>query len=207
VKNLFRNFYFLVFKGGGVVVKNIFAIIFFAAFIIFSTGCGNETATVENKVEEVKQDAALKVQDVANEVSQKAGEIANNGGNNSTFTQEISLGGISPGMTFEEVKNILGEPVSSHDHEEFNFANGVFIEMDDHKNVVKEIKSKVEGVAAIGDVAIGSAEQKLLDTFGTPTRTEFDDGATEYKYIGNGKKIVFKVFNGKISEIKCELDD
>lgn len=187
-------------------MKNIFAIIFFAAFIFLSAGCGNETATVENKVEEVKQDAALKVQDVANEVSQKAGEIAN-GGNNSTFTEKISVGGISPGMTFEEVKNILGEPVSSHDDEEFSFSNGVFIEMDDHRNIVKEIKARQEGISAGGGVAIGMTEQNLLDSYGTPTRKEFDGGATEYKYSSGNKKIVFKVYNDKITEIKCELDD
>ena len=78
-------------------MKNIFTVIFFAAFIFLSAGCGSDSAqtTVENKVDEVKKDAASKVQDVANEVSQKAGEIANEGGS-SNSAQEISLGGISP---------------------------------------------------------------------------------------------------------------
>ena len=191
-------------------MKNIFGVIFFAAFIFLSAGCGSDSAqtTVENKVDEVKKDAASKVQDVANEVSQKAGEIANEGGS-SNSAQEISLGGISPGMTLDEVKNILGEPVSSHDHDEFNFANGLIVEIDDHRNIVKEIKTKLEGFSASQGISIGMTEQKLLDSFGNPERKEFDDGATEYKYFNSDrtKKIVFKVYNGKISEIKCELDD
>ena len=190
-------------------MKNVFAIIFFAAFIFLSAGCGSDSAqnAVENKVEEVKKDAASKVQDVANEVSQKAGEVANSGGS-STPAQEVSLGGISPGMTLDEVKNILGEPVSSHDHDEFNFGNGLIVELDDHRNIVKEIKTKFEGFSAAKGISIGMTEQNLLESFGNPERTDFDDGATEYKYFSSDRrqKIVFKVYNGKITEIKCELD-
>ena len=199
----------LIFKGGDVVVKNIFAIIFFAAFIFLSAGCGSDSAqtTVENKVDEVKKDTASKIQDVANEVSQKAGEIANEGGGSSA--QEISLGGISPGMTFDEVKSILGEPSSTHDHDEFNFANGLIVEFDDHKNIVKEIEAQQAGSSAAGGIEVGMTEQKLLEVYGQPERKESDDGATEYKYFSSDrtKKIVFKVYNDKISKIKCELDD
>ena len=200
-------------------MKKFITMISFAAFLILSAGCGsNDSATdnaknsaetvVENKVEEVKQDAALKVQDVANEVSQKAGEIAESG-NNSTSMQEIALGGISPGMTFDEVKNILGEPSSTHDHDEFTFANGLIVEFDDHKNVVEEIKVRQAGISASGGIEVGMAEQKLLEVYGQPARKEIDDGATEYKYFSSDrtKKIVFKVYNSKISEIKCELDN
>ena len=189
-------------------MKKFLTIIFFAAFVFLSTGCGNDSA-VENKVDEVKKDAALKVQDVANEVSQKAGEVANSGGNNSNSAKEISLGGILPGMTFDEVKKILGEPVSTHDHDEFIFENGLQVEMDDHKNIVKEIKIRQSGISAASGIEIGMTEQNLLDSYGNPERKEFDDGTTEYKYFSNDRtrKIVFKVYNGKISKIKCELDD
>ena len=189
-------------------MKNFFKGIFFAAFIFLFAGCGDDSA-VENKVDEVKKDAAVKVQEVANEVSQKAGEVANSGGNNSASAQEISLGGISPGMTFEEVKNILGEPVSTHDHDEFIFANGLQVEMDDHKNIVKEIKTRQSGISAAKNISVGMTEQNLLDSYGNPAHKDFDDGATEYKYRSSDgrQKIVFKVFNGVISEIKCELDD
>lgn len=191
-------------------MKNVFAIIFFAAFIFLSAGCGSDSAqnAVENKVEEVKKDAASKVQDVANEVSQKAGEVANSDGS-PTPAQEVSLGGISPGMTLDEVKKILGEPVSSHDHDEFNFANGLIVELDDHRNIVNEIKTKFEGFSAAHGISIGMTEQNLLESFGNPERKDFDDGATEYKYFSSDRrqKIVFKVYNGKITEIKCELDD
>ena len=190
-------------------MKNIFTVIFFAAFVFLSAGCGDNSpqTAVENKVEEVKKDVAAKVQDTANEVSQKAGEIAGNSGGSASA--EVSLGGISPGMTLEEVKKVLGEPVSSHDHDEFTFSNGLMVEMDDHRNVVEEIKTKAAGAFAANGIEVGTAEQKLLESFGNPERKEFDDGATEYKYFSSDrtKKIVFKVYNGAISEIKCELDD
>lgn len=182
-------------------MKNFFAMIFFTAFIFISSGCGDNSP-----VDDIKKDAASKVQDVANEVSQKAAEIANDG--NSKPIQEISLAGISPGMTFEEIKSVLGEPTSSHDHDEFIFSNGVIVEFDDHRNVAKEIKSRQNGIAAAGGVAIGMSEQNLLDAYGNAEHKDFDDGGIEYKYFSSDrtKKIEFKVVNGTISEIKCELD-
>ncbi len=200
-------------------MKNIFTVIFFAAFLFLSTGCGDVSAVddvkksaetaVENKVDEVKKDAASKVADVANEVGKKATEIATDDKVNFNSAKDFSLGGISPGMTLAEVKDILGEPVSHHDDDEFSFANGLLVEFDDHKHIVKEIKTKLEGVFSAGGIGIGMTEQKLLEIFGNPERKDFDDGATEYKYFSGDrtKKIVFKVYNGKISEIKCELDD
>gem|GEM_PF-1275843 len=191
-------------------MKNFFVMIFFTAFIFLSTGCGEvqETATtaVENKVDEVKKDAASKVADVANEVSQKATEIA--GDKLVASAQEISLAGISPGMTFEEVKNILGEPSFGHD-EEFVFANSVEVEFDDHRNVAKEIKSRQNGVTATGGVTVGMNEQNLLDALGTAARVDHDKGGVEYKYFNSDrtKKIEFRVYNGVVTEIKCELDD
>ena len=191
---------------------------FFAAFLLLSTGCGDDSAAnikktaetaVENKVNEVEKDVASKVQDVANDVSQKAGNIANNGAGNVSSAQKVSLGGISLGMTFEEVKNILGEPVSNHDNDEFIFSNGVKVEMDDHRNVVEKIETRQAGTSASGGIAVGMTEQNLLDSYGKPAYEDFDDGAKEYKYFGDDRrqKIVFKIYNGAISEIKCELDD
>ena len=198
-------------------MKNFFVMIFFTAFIFLSAGCGENSAVsdiketaetaVENKVDEVKKDAASKVENVANEVSRKAAQIAND--KPTTSAEEIVLAGISPGMTFAEVKNILGEPVSSHDDDEFIFADGVEVEFDDHRNIVKEIKSRQNGVTATGGIAVGMSEQNLLDALGNAARIDHDKGGVEYKYFSNDrtKKIEFRIFNGVITEIKCELDD
>ena len=198
-------------------MKNFFVMIFFTAFIFLSAGCGENSAVndiketaetaVENKVDEVKKDAASKVENVANEVSRKAAQIAND--KPTTSAEEIVLAGISPGMTFAEVKNILGEPVSSHDDDEFIFADGVEVEFDDHRNIVKEIKARQNGVTATGGIAVGMSEQNLLDALGNAARIDHDKGGVEYKYFSNDrtKKIEFRIFNGVITEIKCELYD
>ena len=200
-------------------MKKFITMISFAAFLVLSTGCGSNSASdnaknsaetvVENKVDEVKQDVALAVADVANDVSEQATKIAESNKVSANPNQEISLGGIVPGMTLAEVKKVLGEPVSTHDHDEFTFANGLFVEIDDHRNIVKEIEAQQAGITAAGGIEVGMTEQKLLDVYGQPARKEFDDGATEYKYFSSDrtKKIVFKVYNGAISKIKCELDD
>lgn len=186
-------------------MKKFFTIIFFAAFIFLAAGCGTESA-VENKVDEVKKEAAVKVEGVANEVSQKAAEIAND--NEVSPAQEISIGGITPGMTLEEIKKILGEPSFGH-KEEFAFASGVEVELDDHSHIAKEIKTRQSGVAAAKGVAVGMSEQNLLDAYGKAACVDHDDGGVEYKYFSADRrqKIEFRVFNGIISEIKCELDD
>ena len=73
------------------------------ASMILSVGCGN-------KVEETKQEAASEVKEAANDVKdaaakveQKAAEVAGTP-TNATVDEKFSLGGIFPGMNFDEAK-------------------------------------------------------------------------------------------------------
>lgn len=168
------------------------------ASMILSVGCGN-------KVEEAKQEAATEVKDAAAKVEQKAAEVAGTP-TNATVDKKFSLGGIFPGMNFDEAKKILGEPTAQHD-DEFTFANGLMI--DAEKNIVEEIKIRQAGVKTSSGVEVGMTEQNLIDAYGRADSTENDDGIVEYKYYSGDRriKLEFNVSNGTIVEIKCSLND
>ena len=170
------------------------------ALMILSVGCGN-------KVEEVKQEAANDVKDAAAKVEQKAAKVAGTSPTTATVDEKFSLGGIFPGMNFDEAKKILGEPTAQHDNDEFTFANGLMI--DAEKNIVEEIKIRQAGVKTAGGVEVGMTEQNLIDAYGRADSAENDDGIVEHKYFSGDRriKLEFDVSNGTIVEIKCSLND
>ena len=110
-------------------------------------------------------------------------------------------------MSLDDAKKILGEPTSTHDNDEFTFANGLELELDNGR--VTEIKIRQAGVSTGADVAVGMSEQDLANAYGQPASTENDDGKIEHKYFsGDGRiKLEFGVVNGRITEINCSLDD
>ena len=192
-------------------MKKILAIL--SALIIFSvTGCGDPSTAVDN----VKKDAAAQVKETASEVKetaekieQKATAVTNGGQSSQHATEKFSLGGIYPGMTLDEVKNIFGEPSAQHDNEEFTFANGVVVEIDKHNDAVKEIKTHQAGVKTGAGVEVGMTEQNLIDACGAADYVENHDGKVEHKYNSADRlfKMEFEIRNGQISEIKIQLDD
>ena len=179
-------------------MKKFLTVLMLAAMIL-SVGCGN-------KVEEVKQEAASDVKDAATKVEQKAAEVTGTAPTTSNVDEKFSLGGISPGMNFDEAKKILGNPTSQHDDDEFTFANGLMIDVE--KNIVEEIKIRQSGVSA-GGVEVGMTEQNLINAYGNAEATENDDSIVEHKYYSGDRriKLEFDVSNGVIVEIKCSLND
>lgn len=187
-------------------------LVILASLIIFSTGCGDASTAVDN----VKKDAAEKVQETAGEVKnvaekveQKAAAVKGEEKSVQNIAEKFSLGGIYPGMTLQEVKNILGEPVSRHDDDEFIFANGLVVEIEKHGNIVEEIQTHQAGVATGAGIEVGMNEQKLVDAYGAADYVENHGGKVEHKYhSADGlMKIEFEFYNGIISEIKVQLDD
>ena len=191
-------------------MRKILAMLATASLLL--TGCGDASTAVDN----VKKEAAEKVQETAGEVKnvaekveQKAATIKGEEKSVKNVAEKFSLGGIYPGMSLEEVKNILGEPASSHDDDEFVFANGLFVEIDKHSNVVEEIQTNRAGIATGAGIEVGMNEQKLIEIYGAADYVENHDGKIEHKYqSADGLfKIEFEIWNGVISEIKIELDD
>ena len=186
-------------------MKKFFAAIMLAAMIL-SVGCGNKVEDVKQEAATEVKDAAAEVKDAAAKVEQKAAEVAGTAPT-ATVDEKFSLGGIFPGMTFDEAKKILGEPTAQHDDDEFTFANGLMI--DAEKNIVEEIKIRQAGVKTAGGVEVGMTEQNLIDAYGRADSAENDDGIVEHKYYSGDRriKLEFNVSNGTIVEIKCSLND
>ena len=179
--------------------------------MLISTGCGNPAQQAVNEVKqeavsEVKE-AAADVKETADKVAQKADQIAGNAPV-ANADAKFSFGGISPGMTLDAVKKVLGEPTSVHDNDEYTFANGLMVDFNDFGNA-EDIKIYQSGAKTGAGIAVGMTEQNLTATYGAPAATENDDGLLEYKYYnGDGRiKIEFKIGNGTVTEIKCSLND
>lgn len=122
---------------------------------------------------------------------------------------KFMIGGVAPGMSFDEAKRILGEPVSRHDKDEYIFANGIKIEVKEFNNIVEEIKVHQAGVSTGAGIAVGMSDQNLNNAYGRADSIDNDDGAVEYKYYSSDRmvKIEFEVRNGVISSIKSKLND
>ena len=153
-------------------MKKILAAAMLAAMIL-TAGCGD-------KVEEAKKEAASEVQEAASKVEQKAAEVAGNTPATAKADSKISIGGIYPGMSFDEAKKILGEPVTSDD-DEFIFANG--LKLDVEGGVVEEIKTTTSGIKTAQGVEVGMMEYAIDEFCGAADKVETDDdGEIEYKY-------------------------
>lgn len=175
-------------------MKKILAAAMLAAMILMA-GCGD-------KVEEAKKEAASEVQEAASKVEQKAAEVASNTPATAKTDSKISIGGIYPGMSFDEAKKILGESVTSDD-DEFIFANG--LKLDVEGGVVEEIKTTTSGIKTAQGVEVGMMEYAIDEFCGAADKVETDDdGEVEYKYYSGDKKseVVYTVRNDLITEIK-----
>ena len=180
-------------------MKKIFIVT--AAVITFSVasfGCAaeNNSDKAVNQVEKVPVAVSTEVSATNNSSAQ----VADN---------KFSLGGIYPGMSFDEVKKILGEPSKQIDDDEFVFSNGLAIEIKKFNNVVEKIKTHQSGVTSGAGVSVGMTEKDLLDIYGNPDAFKKDDGKTEYKYYSTDRKfkIEFSIRNGTIEKIESELHD
>ena len=171
-------------------MKKFFATLILAAMVL-STGCGSSN---ENSASPAEQKPAASV---------------NTSPANSPDAK-FSIGGISPDMSLDDAKKILGEPTSAHDDDDVTFANGLLVETDGLLNgKIESVKIRQAGVSTGAGVAVGMTEQDLANAYGKPDSTENDDGKIEHKYFSGDRriKLEFDVVNGVITEINCSLDD
>ena len=171
-------------------MKKLFATLLLAAMVL-STGCGGKSETPAPPAEQ-KPAASTP----APPAEQKPAS-----------NEKFSLGGISPGMSLDDAKKILGEPTSTHDNDEFIFANGLELELENGR--VADIKVRQGNVPTGAGVAVGLTEQDLANAYGQPASTKNDDGKIEHTYLsGDGRiKLEFDVAGGLVTEIKCSLVD
>ena len=117
----------------------------------------------------------------------------------------IAIDNVAPGTNIETAKQKLGTPTQQGD--KFFFPNGVVIEVDEHNpSIVEDIATHSGGVTPAG-IAVGMEEARITQTYGEPDKLDKDQDDTEYIYYStdNTKKMEFKVINGKVAKIKCEM--
>lgn len=120
----------------------------------------------------------------------------------------IQIGKVVPGMAVSELISIYGQPVSRHG-DELKF-QGFTVEVDDkNKNIVEEIEVYGGTLATPNGVRIGQSLEVLNKTYGTADKVDEDWNEAEYEYYSHdySKKIEFKVKNGVITKIKCNIQD
>ena len=126
----------------------------------------------------------------------------------SVSSDAIAIDGVAPGSSVESARAKLGTP-DAVAGDKIYFPNGIVIDVADHNpNLVEEIETRSAG-ATPGGVKVGMSESVLSEVYGTADKVDRDYDDTEYTYYSgdNSKKMEFKVVNGTIVEIKCELRD
>ncbi len=120
-------------------------------------------------------------------------------------SEHIALADVSPGSSVTAAKQKLGTPSQRGD--KLFFPNGMVIETADHNpDMIEEITTRSAGATPAG-IQVGMNESSLTQAYGNPDKIDRDKDDTEYTYYStdNAKKMEFKVVNGKIVKIKCEL--
>ena len=120
---------------------------------------------------------------------------------------QVSLGDLKPGIKVSDVKEIYGEP-----REVFGdkwIYKGFYIEVTDRHNRVEEIVTEDSGFATSEGIIVGMSEEELNKAYGKADKIDGNSYNKEYEYYSSDYKykMEFKVHNGIIVKIKCELND
>ena len=123
---------------------------------------------------------------------------------------QVMLGDIQPGMKISQVKEIYGEPLQKVGDKWIY--KGFYIETNSRGNRVEEIVTEDSGFATQDGVIVGMSEDVLNDkitNYGKADKMEIEGNTKEYEYYSSDYKykMEFKVINGIITKITCELND
>ena len=123
---------------------------------------------------------------------------------------QVMLGDIQPGEKVSQVKEIYGEPLQVVGDKWIY--KGFYIETNDRGSRVEEIVTEDSGFATQDGVIVGMNESVLSDkitNYGKADKIEIEGNTKEYEYYSSDYKykMEFKVVNGIITKITCELND
>ncbi len=124
-------------------------------------------------------------------------------------SDQVMLGDLQPGIHINEVKKIYGEPLRVVG--EKWLYKGFYIEVDDDRpNYVEEIVTEDSGFATQDGIIVGMSEDVLsaeTTKYGKADKVEIEGNTKEYEYYSSDYKykMEFKVVNGIITKITCEL--
>lgn len=159
----------------------------------------------EQKVEEIKQEAENQAMEAQQEAAERLHKIAENA---EAMREAVSFGGIFPGLTAEQVREIYGEPVQTAG-EALTFENGAIVNVD-ADNLVKSVRLTTDQVTTPEGVSVGMSEYVLNDAYGMADKVrQIADGA-EYEYdrgVDKVAKLIFTAKNGLIAEIRSEFNN
>ena len=118
---------------------------------------------------------------------------------------KIALGGITPGMSEQDLINAFGQP-TYRDGDDWSYKT---FKVEVERGVVEKISTRFNSIITPDGVRVGLAAEILNDTFGQADKVDNDSDGVEYEYYSTDgtKKIEFKVVNGIIAKITCELRD
>lgn len=118
---------------------------------------------------------------------------------------KIMLGQLSPGISAEQLIEICGQP-NYKDGDDWIYKT---FKADIERGIVEKISTRSDSIVTPDGVRVGQAAEVLNSTLGRADKVDRDYDDTEYTYYSNDrtKKIEFKVVNGVIVKISCELRD
>jgi len=118
---------------------------------------------------------------------------------------KIALGGISPGMSETDLIAAFGQP-NYRDGEDWTYKN---FKIEVERGIVTEISTRMDSIITPDGVRVGQAAEILNSTLGKADKVDNDSDGVEYEYYSTDgtKKIEFKVVNGVIAKISCNLRD
>ena len=118
---------------------------------------------------------------------------------------KIALGGISPGMIETDLIAAFGQP-NYRDGEDWTYKN---FKVEVERGIVTEISTRMDSIITPDGVRVGQAAEILNSTLGKADKVDNDRDGIEYEYYSTDgtKKIEFKVVNGVIAKISCNLRD
>ena len=117
----------------------------------------------------------------------------------------IGIGKVTPGMSTSRLTSLCGKPVSKHG-DDWIYSN---FKVEIEKNKVQEIETQNTTAPTPLGVTVGQNVSVLSETYGTADRVESEWNEEEYEYYSHdySMKIEFKVHNGYMTKIICEMQD
>ena len=118
---------------------------------------------------------------------------------------KISLGGIVPGMSEQDLINAFGQP-TYRDGDDWSYKT---FNVEVERGIVEKVSTRFDSIITPDGVRVGQAAEVLNDTFGRADKVDNDSDGVEYEYYSTDgtKKIEFKVVNGIIAKITCKVRD
>ena len=122
---------------------------------------------------------------------------------------QVTLGDLQPNMKVSRLKEIYGEPLQTSGDKWIY--RGFYVEVNGRHSRVEEIVTEDAGFATSEGIVVSMSEDVLNDAYGKADKLDVDsyDNEREYVYYSSDykSKMEFKVRNGIIVKIKCEVND